>query len=166
MHPEALGWVEQSVAQLRTIPRVVVELGARDVNGTVRHLFPTATRYVGVDIAPGPGVDVVADAAGFVLDEPADVIVSTEMLEHTPEGAAIIARCAEQLKPGGTLIVTAAAPGRSPHSAVDGGPLQEGEHYGNIDATMLDGWLKAAGFTSWSIDVQQHPCDIRAVAIR
>lgn len=166
MHPEAEGWVAECVSRLTFTPRVVIELGARNVNGGVRHLFPTATTYIGVDIGDGPGVDVVADAAEYVSGVPADVIVSTEMLEHTPAGAQIIARCAENLRPGGVLIVTAAGPGRSAHSAVDGGPLREGEWYGNISEDDLVGWLSAAGFASWTIDLRPHPADIRAHAIR
>lgn len=166
MHPEAEGWVTECVSRLTFTPRVVIELGARNVNGGVRHLFPTASTYIGVDIGDGPGVDVVADAAEYVADGWADVIVSTEMLEHTPAGAKIIERCAKNLRHGGVLIVTAAGPGRSPHSAVDGGPLREGEWYGNISEDDLVGWLRAAGFVSWTIDLRTHPADIRAYAIR
>jgi hypothetical protein len=37
----------------------ILELGARD--STVRNLFPHCVRYIGVDIHPGPGVDMVGD---------------------------------------------------------------------------------------------------------
>jgi len=37
------------------------------------------------------------------------------------------------LEPGGMFVMTAAGPGRAPHSAVDGKGLQPGEHYANID---------------------------------
>lgn len=166
MHPEALGWVEQCVSQLTTTPQVVIELGARNVNGGVRHLFPTAHTYIGVDIAPGPDVDVVADAADWTSELLADVIVSTEMLEHTPHGARIIKQACNNLVDGGVFIVTAAGPGRSPHSAVDGGPLREGEHYANIGSDELVDWFAAAGFTTWTVDVQTHPADVRGIATR
>ena len=63
MHPEARAFV--AAAATRLPPGPVVELGARDFNGSVRDLFPGAPAYVGVDLAPGAGVDVVADAADW-----------------------------------------------------------------------------------------------------
>lgn len=166
MHAEALAWVEECVSKLTFTPRSVVELGSRNVNGGVRHLFPTATEYVGVDAFDGPGVDVVADAAEWMSDEYVDVVVSTEMLEHTANGREIVARCASNLRDGGVLILTAAAPGRSPHSAVDGGPLRDGEHYGNISEEQMRDWLDIAGFAFWTIDMRTHPADIRVYATR
>ena len=42
---------------------VVVELGARNVSGVLRRgHFPNAGKYIGVDIHPGEGVDIVGDA--------------------------------------------------------------------------------------------------------
>ena len=83
MHPEARAFVA-GVAR-RAGARWVVELGARDLNGTVRDLFPSARGYTGVDLVAGPGVDVVADAADWRPREPApDLVVCCEVLEHTP----------------------------------------------------------------------------------
>lgn len=165
MHAEAWSWVAQCVNTLTFIPGTVVELGSRNVNGGVRDLFPLAA-YTGVDAMEGPGVDVVANAADYVHQMPADVVVTTEMLEHTPHGAEIIRRCAENLRPGGVLILTAAGPGRAPHSAIDENPIRPEEHYGNVGPDELSEWLAAAGFTSWDIDIRQNPADIRAIAVR
>lgn len=41
----------------------VIDLGAMNVNGSYRDLFPAGTRYVGVDLEAGPGVDVVLEDA-------------------------------------------------------------------------------------------------------
>jgi SAM-dependent methyltransferase len=63
----------------------VVEIGAADVNGSYRPLFkPFATRYVGVDLSPGPGVDLVLnDPYDLPLpDASAHVVLSGQMLEH------------------------------------------------------------------------------------
>jgi SAM-dependent methyltransferase len=69
----------------------VLEIGSLDINGTVRDFFQ-AEKYVGVDVAPGPGVDVVGQ--GETLRYPSDsfdVAVSAECFEHNPEWEATFA---------------------------------------------------------------------------
>ena len=39
----------------------IVDIGAQDINGSLRHGAPAGCRYIGVDFVPGPGVDVVLD---------------------------------------------------------------------------------------------------------
>lgn len=141
----------------------VLELGGRDVNGTVRGLFPGA-RYVAVDIASGPGVDVVADAADLTLDECFDAVVCTEVLEHTDRAAEILRNAWRHLVHGGMLIATMAGPERLPHSAVDGGPLRPGEYYRNVTPNVLAHWLQVAGFDDFTIDSDGD--DVRCVAVR
>jgi hypothetical protein len=43
-------------------PGAVLEIGSRNVNGSVRDLFTGATLYHGIDIAAGAGVDEVTAA--------------------------------------------------------------------------------------------------------
>ena len=62
--------------------------------------------------------------------------------------------------------MTTAAPGRPPHSGVDGGPLHPGEYYANIEPERLRDALEVAGFADIVIDVQPSPSDVRAVAVR
>lgn len=64
---------------------VVVDLGATDINGSYRALFDTAHfDYIGVDLAAGPGVDLVIDDPHRIplAAASADVVVSGQMLEH------------------------------------------------------------------------------------
>jgi len=163
MHPQAMQWVKDATAD-HTYD-TVVELGARDVNGSVRSLFPNS-EYSGVDTGEGPGVTVVCDAADYLPDEPVDCVVSTEMLEHTPRAEEIIHQTYRMLKPGGAFIMTAAGPGRPQHSAIDGMQLRPQEHYANIHPDDLTRWLSDAGFVRYRVDVQRRPADIRCVAYR
>jgi SAM-dependent methyltransferase len=133
MHDAARQFVSRHASSGRL---TALECGARDVNGTVRDLFPHTT-WVGVDVAAGAGVDVVADFADYTHPEPVDLVVSTEVLEHTSRWRDILRSAARNLRPGGHLIVTAASHGRAPHSAVDGGPVGPDEHYENIDPDEL-----------------------------
>lgn len=162
MHQAARWWVEQWRG-----PDVdgVLEFGGRDVNGGVRDVWPEAARYVGVDVQPGPGVDVVGDAGTVDCGHGMwDVVVCCEVLEHVDDetAEAICANAWVHLRDGGRLIVTAAGPGRVPHSAIDGGPLRPGESYRNVDRVMLGRWLSP--FAS-SLIVEADG-DVRAVAWR
>lgn len=163
MHAEALAWVTRYAT---TDEVSVLDLGGRDVNGTVRDLFPNATQYVVLDIVAASNVDIVADAATWVPDQQYDVVVCTETFEHTPEWRSICATAYRACRPGGLLIATMAGPERPGHSAVDGGALRPGEYYGNIDPEDLREILLDVGFRHIVIDVQTSPSDVRTVATK
>lgn len=161
MHDEAYEWVRRHATDEAVD---VLDLGGRNVNGSCRDLFPNAT-WTALDHVPGDGVDVVADAATWTPDRLYDVVVCTEVMEHTPRWREIIGTAWVALKPGGRLVATMAGPGRPPHSAVDGGwTLHPGEHYQNIHPdelrTALAGWVDVV------IDRRDRPADVRAVATR
>ena len=40
------------------------------------------------------------------------------------------------------MILTAANPKRFTHSGIDGGPLQDGEHYMGVSEAALRSWLR------------------------
>jgi SAM-dependent methyltransferase len=160
MHAGARHFVAYA-ARCITPRRRVLEIGSRDVNGSVRDLFPGAY-YLGIDAAPGHGVDVVADGADFDPGETFDAVVSTEVLEHTPRGAEIVANACRSLSPGGVLILTAATDPRPAHSGIDGGPLRPGEYYGNVPPERLRAWL--AGWHFVLIDTG-NPGDVYALAV-
>lgn len=165
MHGEAHSFVARMAPLLRDRRRVL-EIGSRNTNGTARPLFARpGVEYVGLDAAPGPGVDVVADASywwppgGRLFD----LVVSTETLEHCPDPAAVCRTAFEVLAPGGALLLTAAAPPRAPHGA-HGGALGPGEYYGNVAEVDLRTWL--AGFAVVLIDVTTTPGDVYTLAFK
>jgi hypothetical protein len=160
MHPAAYRFVAAIVSAGQVPPGPVVELGGRDVNGSIRSLFWAP--YVSVDMEPGPGVDIVADAATYAPPQPPACVVCCEVLEHALTAPAIVANAGAMLQPGGLLIVTAAGAGRAPHSAVDGGPLRPGEYYRNVEANDLLCWL--AGFVQVRVTTNRAAGDIYATA--
>jgi predicted methyltransferase len=143
----------------------VLEFGSRNVNGSLRDIV-RAWRYVGVDIADGPGVDIVADAATVVVPGEFELVLCAEVFEHAPDEqcAGMCANAFRHLAPGGMFIATMAGPRRAEHSAVDGGALRPGEFYRNVDADLLRSWLIAAGFADPSIN--EYRDDIRCVAVK
>jgi Methyltransferase domain len=140
MHAEAAAWVAEAAAR---VPRVklAVELGARDFNGSARGYFRVG-RWIGVDVAPGQGVNVIADAATYWPPRPPELVLCTEVLEHAPAAGAIVANAGMMLAPGGWLVLTAACPPRAPHSGLDGRAwVFVGEHYANVEPRRLRRWL-------------------------
>ncbi len=160
MHPDAYRYVEEALSAIPA-PTSVLEFGSRDINGTVRRLLP-GTDYTGVDLSAGDGVDVVADARDYTHPHLVDLIVSTELLEHTDRPDQVIACAYRNLRRPGTLILTAAGEGRPPHGA-DGSPKpSEGEHYANVTFPDLDEWIRDAGFDYHTITINGR--DIYATA--
>lgn len=165
MHSEAYAWVRDNLPRNGLVS--VLDVGGRNINGSVRDLFPHAVCYRTVDVRPGDGVDVVADAATWQPDRLYDVVVCTEVFEHAEHWPKIVATIFAAMVPGGLAILTMAGPGRVEHSGVDGEwRLLDGEHYANVAPEDLERELKAAGFVDITVDFQQSPADTRAVACK
>ncbi len=165
MHSEAYAWVRHNSQPLD--PDAVLDIGGRNINGSVRDLFPNATTYTALDIAEGDGVDVVADAATWTPDREYDLVVAAEVFEHTDSWPEICRTAFDALHPGGVFIATMAGPGRPPHSGVDGGAnLYPGEHYANVRPERLRAVLENIGWANIEVDQQHSPADVRAVAVR
>jgi SAM-dependent methyltransferase len=165
MHAQALMFAKRALADL-VVTGHVVEIGSRNVNGSVRPLLEGVASYTGIDVEGGPGVDVQADGATFVPLEQPDLVVCTEVLEHTDQAQAIVRNAAMMLRRGGRLLVTCATKPRAPHSAIDGGPLKSGEFYRNVTAAELVRWAKHAGLEVLEYEVHPDRGDLYLVAGR
>jgi hypothetical protein len=139
MHAHVAVFVADVVRQIGRPPGLVLEVGSRNINGSIRGLF--GEPYLGVDVVAGAGVDVVADGAVYVPPRAPGCVVCCEVLEHTANARAICRQAFTVLAPEGWLIVTAAGTRRAPHSAVHGGSLLPGEFYRNVTVADLDDWL-------------------------
>lgn len=164
MHPEAYEWVSRHAT---TDSATVLDLGGRYINGSPRPLFPNAAAYTVLDLLPGSNVDIVADAATWnPHGRRWDIVVCCEVCEHTSVWPMILGTASLALRPGGRLIVTTAAPGRPPHSGIDGGEVRVGEWYANIDPGELESVLKECGFAEITVDVEANSHDVRAIATK
>lgn len=86
---------------------VIVEIGSRDV--TRRDLFPNAKQFVGFDIHPGRGVDVVGDAHELSRHfEPGsvDLVFSASVFEHLVFPWKVVLEMNRVLKPGGYVFLS------------------------------------------------------------
>lgn len=100
--------------------RRVLEVGSMDVNGSLRaHVEALGPLdYVGTDLRPGPGVDVVCDVRALVErfgEGCADIVISTEMLEHAEDWRAAILAMKGVLVTGGEILLTTRGPGFKLH---------------------------------------------------
>lgn len=106
MHKEQKEWCEEIKRKFpeyfeRTF---VLDMGSLDVNGTNRYLF-TDSLYVGVDVLPGPGVDIVSVGHLFVAPSTLfDVVLSTNALEHDVFWYKTIPHMVNLLRHGGLLF--------------------------------------------------------------
>lgn len=143
----------------------VFEAGSFDVNGTPRPLFKQCVEYVGVDWRSGPGVDKVSliHQYGGHPHGYFDVAISTETLEHDPHWELSLAKMIDLVRPGGSVIVTTAGPGRDPH-CIETAPNPQ--YYGNLKLfTLLAG---VAGRARWaSVHAEDDPVakDVRVAAL-
>jgi SAM-dependent methyltransferase len=120
MHESVDRWVGEQVAQLDLDGRFILEVGSRDLNGSIRHHFPTseeADNYLGVDIAPGDGVDLVLpdDTLDAVRFRSFGVVVSCETLEHARRPWLLCEQMIDRLAAGGVLLLTARGNGYPYH---------------------------------------------------
>lgn len=161
MHEAVTDWVGRWAKPAER----VLEIGSRNINGSVRYLFADAADYVGVDPVDGPDVDIVGDGSTIeVLLNSFDVVVCTEVLEHVDDTIAtgIVANAHRHLVAGGRFVMTCAGPGRHAHSAIDEQPIRPWEFYRNVDDVTLNVWLANAGFARW--EIEPLGADMRCVA--
>ena len=116
MHPSAYEFATTALSEADVKDKRVLEVGAYNYNGTARHTLETLRpgRYLSTDAQPGPGVDLVCPAEKLpeMLGEgTADVVVTTEMLEHAGAWRAAVTGIVQVLAPGGVLLLTTRSPG-------------------------------------------------------
>ena len=122
LHQSVLQFVEKNLTTEEIKDKRVLEVGARNINGSPRPhimgLLPLT--YVGVDIVENPMVDILMDATNlidFFGLARFDIVVSTEMLEHALDWKSVIHNMKSVLVPGGLLLITARGPGTNKHDA-------------------------------------------------
>lgn len=175
-HPEQLAFFSLCAAANEGLLRRgrVIEIGAYDVNGSVRSMFASASEYCGVDLVEGPGVDRVA--YGHELNDPDgswDVALSAECFEHDPMWRETLATMVRLTRPGGLVAVSCASRGRVEHgtrrtSTIDSPGTQfEGlDYYRNVlvsdvRSLPLDQW-----FSEWRTWYNATSADLYLAGVR
>jgi SAM-dependent methyltransferase len=122
----ALRFVIDNLVKHEVRSKSVLEVGARVVQRElsfrqfVEDLGPS--RYLGVDIERGAGVDEICDAEDLRRrfgDQSFDVLISTELVEHVRDWRLVISNFKHVLRPGGVVLVTTRSRGFSYHGYPD-----------------------------------------------
>jgi SAM-dependent methyltransferase len=131
----------------------VLEVGSLDINGSVRDLFSNCD-YTGVDLQPGPGVDLACP--GHLLALPSasfDTVISAECFEHNPFWRETLANMLRMTRPGGLVLISCATTGRKEHGTSrtnpDASPFtvaQKWDYYRNLTAHDLEQGVNLAGW--------------------
>lgn len=119
MHDSVLAFCRKVIHPDEVTGKTVLEVGSAYVNGSVKPQIVAMgpARYVGVDLAPGPNVDVVSAAEHLPDEAQADLVVSCEMLEHAEHWKDAFRRMCALARE--TLVLTCRGPGFPFHNPPD-----------------------------------------------
>ncbi len=114
--PECFRFAEDSLTPNEILGKAILEVGARDFNGSLRQFVEgqAPASYIAVDMIPGPGVDIVCTAEKLIERfgrDSFDVVISTEMIEHVHDWRTVISNLKQVVRPGGVLLLTTRSPG-------------------------------------------------------
>lgn len=165
MHQQAHDAVARMAKQLDLDHRAglsILDIGGRNINGALRHLFAPSARWTVLDAVAAPEVDIVADARTWIPDRDYDLALCTEVFEHVRDWRSILLMACVAAP---TVITTCASTGRPVHSCLGNAALPAGEWYGNVAAAELDA-AYAELFTQHEVDGVTTPHDVYGWGIR
>lgn len=91
----------------------VLDVGSMDVNGTLRAHAKPGWTYIGLDLEPGPGVEVVITPNGTFpfRDKSFNAVLSTSCFEHDDMFWVTFLEMCRVVKPGGFIYISAPSNG-------------------------------------------------------
>ena len=111
----------------------VLEVGSLNINGTVRQFF-TGCDYIGLDVGPGRGVDIVCEGQDYDADDNTfKTVVSCECFEHNPFWVETFLNMHRLCKKTGLVIMSCATTGRKEHGTTRSEPATS-------PLTLAKGW--------------------------
>lgn len=114
---------DRYLADRRSEPLDILDLGSTDIHGCYRPLFENASwKYTGVDLGPGPNVDIVLkDAYNWreVRSNSMDLLISGQVLEHVEYFWITLLEISRVLRPGGMACLIAPSSGPEHRYPVD-----------------------------------------------
>lgn len=137
----------------------VVDVGAMDINGSLRKVCPEHLSYVGVDLQAGVGVDVVLENAyQLPFDaESIDILVSSSCFEHSEMFWVVYLEIMRVLKPSGLFYLNAPSNGGYHRHPVDcwrfypdsGGALVAWGRRNGLKNAFLESYISNPHMEGW-----------------
>tara|TARA_B100001057_G_C22736499_1_gene905994 strand:- start:144 stop:917 length:774 start_codon:yes stop_codon:yes gene_type:complete len=130
----------------------ILELGSYDVNGSIRTIFDNTSKYIGLDLIKGPGVDIVYDGKDIPINQEFDLCISCECFEHNPNYFENFLKMIELAKKDGLVVFTCATIGRSEHGTTDSdlksspGSMEKWNYYKNLKKSHFTKRINLAKF--------------------
>lgn len=152
----------------------VLEIGSLDITGSVRQYY-TSCDYLGIDVAPGKGVDVVCQGQDYEGSDGAfDQVISCEAMEHNPSWRETFANMIRLTRSGGLVVMTCATHGRPEHGTTRTDPeaspltVEKGwDYYKNLGPSdFLNAFDFQESFSSFRFWSNWSPKDLYFVGIR
>lgn len=164
MHVEVQQFIQEVKAKHNDFftGKKVLEVGSLDINGSIRPLFFKCD-YLGIDLGPGKGVDMVKPIHELDHFDTYDVVVSTEMLEHDQFWKDSLKRMYDVLKPSGLLILTCAGPARHEHGTTRTTPRDApftNDYYRNITLSDFMSILPENLFSEYKLEYRRADTDL------
>lgn len=138
----------------------IVDIGAQDVNGSLRTVAQPQHQYIGVDFASGEGVDIViADAYKLPFEsESINVVVCSSCLEHSEFFWLLFNEMLRILRPSGLLYINAPSNGPYHRYPVDcwrfypdsGLALQRWGNRNGFKVALLESFIGAKKIEPWN----------------
>jgi len=152
----------------------VLDIGSLDINGNNRYLFENIKEYTGVDIGPGPNVDVVCRGHEYDGGKDYDVVISSETFEHDEYWEQTLQHMVDLTKPGGLVMFTCASIGRPEHGTRRTSPQDspftsqlDNDYYKNLDSTDIRRAIDMDSFSDYGFEIRyQWPQDLYFYGIK
>ena len=162
MHPSAMIngklFFDTYVAHLGNV--TVVDIGAQDVNGSLRDVCPANAQYIGVDFANARGVDIVlTDPYTLPFEnDSVDVVVSSSCLEHSEMFWLVFNEVLRTLKPTGLFYMNVPSNGAFHRYPVDcwrfypdaGNALIKWAQRSGINAALIESYTTPQQADIWN----------------
>lgn len=157
--------------------KIVLDVGAGDINGNNRFLFENC-HYEGNDVVSANNVTIVSKTKDLLFpNEQFDTIISSECFEHDPEYRESLKKIYAMLRPNGLFVFTCASTHRGEHGTRRTTPNDSygtianladmSDYYKNLSKNDLNDVLNLDKcFSVWNTYYGSDMCDLYFVGIK